>query len=64
MNVESESSMIKRFEHDPETSVLKVTFRTGKTYTYKNVPEAVAAEFESAPSHGRFFNENIKGQYE
>ena len=56
--------MIEHFEHNAETEVLRVKFRSGKTYTYNKVPETVFEEFQAAESHGRFFNENIKGQYE
>jgi len=64
MRIESESSVIEHFEHDEETLQLTVKFRSGKSYTYQKVPQEVADAFAAADSHGRFFNENIKGQYE
>jgi hypothetical protein len=64
MRIESESSMIEHFEHAVETRKLSIKFRSGKTYHYKEVPEDVVEAFTAADSHGKFFNEHIKGQYE
>ena len=42
---------------------LFLTFKTGYTYCYYNVPESVYKEMLAAPSKGRFYNERIKDQY-
>lgn len=42
---------------------LVVQFNNGKEATYHNVPEDVYEEFVKAPSVGKYYNANIKGQY-
>ena len=42
---------------------LLVTFVSSKTYAYEGVPEEVYDAFLAAPSHGVFFNENIRDRY-
>jgi KTSC domain-containing protein len=42
---------------------LDITFTSGKTYTYSNVPKSVYERFLRAPSKGQFFNDYIKDQY-
>lgn len=56
------SSCIKEITYDTETTVLKVTFYNG-AYYYKAVPENIFNAFITAPSFGKFFNENIKNRY-
>ena len=42
---------------------LDITFSTGKTYTYENVPENVAFALIEAGSVGSYFNEHIRDTY-
>jgi hypothetical protein len=57
------SSNIARIQYDAETAVLKVEFRSGKTYSYADVPMDIVNAFVSAPSAGKFLNSTIKGVY-
>lgn len=57
------SSNIARLQYDPDTAVLRVEFRSGKTYAYSDVPYDVFNVFQSAPSAGKFFASTIKGVY-
>ena len=50
------------YEH--KRSMLQVEFIVGSIYQYENVPETVYQEFLTAPSHGRFFESNIKNKYQ
>ncbi len=50
------------YEH--KRSMLQVEFIVGAIYQYENVPETVYQEFLTAPSHGRFFESNIKNKYQ
>ena len=59
-----ESSMIRRIEYEEPTRELDITFTSGKTYTYVDVPKSVYQRFVRAPSKGQFFNDYIKDQYE
>lgn len=54
------SSHIVSAAYDDETQELTVRFKNG-AYSYQNVTPKVAAEFESAPSSGKYFDANIKG---
>lgn len=57
------SSNLKSAAYDPDTQTLRVTFVTGSVYEYSSVPRAVYDGLLTAPSAGRFFNNNIKGTY-
>jgi hypothetical protein len=50
------------YEH--KRNMLQVEFIIGSIYQYENVPETVYQEFLTAPSHGRFFESNIKNKYQ
>ena len=57
------SSTIKSVEYDDDARELDITFTSGKTYRYFNVPLEIYAEFLDAGSRGKFFNDNIKGTF-
>ncbi len=57
------STAIIRIRYRPKGRKLLVTFVSGKTYAYEGVPEQVYDAFLAAPSHGIFFNENIRDRY-
>jgi hypothetical protein len=57
------SSTIKSVEYDDGARELDITFTSGKTYRYFNVPLEIYAEFLDAGSRGKFFNDNIKGTF-
>ena len=57
------STAIRDHDYDAGTSRLTVTFVTGRIYVYENVPPAVAADFGSTNSKGRFFNKHIRDHY-
>lgn len=57
------SSEIEWIGYESKRSMLQVEFIVGGTYQYDNVPPVVYQSFLTAPSHGRFFETEIKGQY-
>src|ERR1700730_5580328 len=57
------SSTITSVEYDDDARELDITFTSGKTYRYFNVPLEIYAEFLDAGSKGKFFNDNIKGAF-
>jgi hypothetical protein len=60
-----ESSMIISFGYDIINAILEIEFKsTGALWQYYDVPESVFYEMRSASSIGKFFNSNIKGQYD
>lgn len=60
--IPSSSSMIEKFRHDTEENVLHIIFRSnGRHYAYADVSAEEFADMRMAPSHGKWYNENIKG---
>jgi hypothetical protein len=59
-----ESSNIDAIGYDDEAAELWVQFKSGSTYIYIDVPAAVAAELDFAPSKGSYFNRAIKPSYQ
>lgn len=49
--------------YDPHCSKLEITFRSGGVYHYSEVPEEIFKRFLSAPSQGKYFEENIKHKF-
>jgi len=59
-----ESSHIEKCMYDYTTNTLKVRFKSGATYEYFNVSPEVYNNLAQAESQGKFFNENIKNNYD
>lgn len=47
-------------QYDSGRQDLKITFPSGKQYTYTPVSEEFATKFEQAKSKGNFFNKHIR----
>jgi hypothetical protein len=59
-----ESSFISAIGYDAAAETLAVQMHNSlDTYLYEGVPASVFEEFRSSDSKGRYFVENIKGQY-
>jgi hypothetical protein len=58
-----ESSVIRSVEYDEDERALFVTFTSGLTYRYADVPEVEYDALLGAASKGVFFNERIKDRY-
>jgi KTSC domain-containing protein len=58
------SSLVERAIYDPMRQTLAITFSTGRTYLYVDVPASVYAELQGAASMGQYFNWRIRDQYE
>ena len=59
-----DSSNLASVGYDAENEILEVEFNHGGVYQYFDVPEDVYRELMAAPSHGRYFMANIRGDYE
>ena len=57
------SSCIRAVTYDRIERELIVEFTHGGEYTYWEVPEVLVEELLRADSAGRFYNENIRGQF-
>ena len=49
--------------YDSGARTLEIAFRGGGVYHYSNVPADVYQALMAAPSHGTYFNQNIKDKY-
>ena len=58
------STVIRRFDYDPEREELDIVFTTGRRYRYHRVPPAAADALRAAFSKGRHFNAHIRDAYE
>lgn len=57
------STAIRSFHYNAAKSTLQVTFISGMTYDYKNVPEEVYQAMKVATSKGAYLNQYIKNHY-
>lgn len=57
------SSQISDVGYDLTTRELFVTFKNGSTYKYSNIPLDEYNSLLKAESIGKYFSENIKGNY-
>lgn len=55
-----ESSNIESIGYLKESKILKIVFKGGSSYIYKNVEELQLKNIQNAKSIGRYFNDNIK----
>ena len=59
-----ESSMINRVIYNFPNKTLKIEFNSGSLYEYTNVESEVYENLCKAESQGKFFNEQIKNNYD
>lgn len=57
------SSWLTSGDYDPDTRILNVETRDGRTYTSTGVPPDVALGLKTAGSPGQFYLDNVKGRY-
>lgn len=62
MKYDVQSSSIRSIEETGRGTMVVEFHKRGK-WEYHGVPLNVIMEFVNAPSVGRYFNENIRGQY-
>ena len=58
------STVIRSYRYYPEKRELNIVFQTGRSYTYKQVPEQTFTAMRAALSKGRFFNKEIRDAFE
>jgi hypothetical protein len=58
-----QSSVMTYVKYDEDARELDITFTSGKTYRYLDVPLEIYDELLDAESKGEFFNENIKNAF-
>ena len=63
MPLEWSSRSIEAAVYDPPQAILEVSFRSGASYRYLDVPPEVYDQFLLAESKGRYFNTYIRNRY-
>jgi hypothetical protein len=58
-----QSSTLKSIRYGRDARALDITFMSGKTYRYLNVPLEVYVDFIAAGSKDEYFNRNIKNAF-
>lgn len=58
-----QSSNLLEIGYDPASETLEVMFKNEGVYQYYNLPQHMYDQLMQAPSHGIFFNNEIKGKY-
>ncbi len=58
-----ESSNLREVGYDPERREMRVVFKSGAVHDHVDVPPEEYAGLMSADSHGKRYNERIKGIY-
>ena len=58
------STVIRDISYNVATRQLTVTFVTGRVYAYAAVPPDVHNAFRASGSKGRFFNQEIRDNYD
>jgi lysyl-tRNA synthetase class 2 len=59
----SESFAIRDAVYLPERRELQITFMSGRTYSYNDVPKLLYDSFLASPSRGAFFSIAIRGRF-
>jgi len=55
------SSLLESVGYDPDDQILEVELQDGKIYQYRDVPEQTYQRLMEANSHGRYFNNHVRG---
>jgi hypothetical protein len=58
------SSQIHAIGYDTTTHTLEVEFLIGEVWQYLSVPQDIYQKFETAPSKGKYYSQEIKGRYD
>jgi hypothetical protein len=58
-----QSSMMTFVKYDDDACELDITFTSGKTYRYLEVPVEIYEGLLDAESKGEFFNDHIKDEF-
>jgi hypothetical protein len=58
------SSSIRSLGYDEDDETLEIEFQSGGIYRYSDVPRETYEGLLGARSHGSYFHESIRGQYD
>jgi hypothetical protein len=66
MNIELtevSSSNIESIGYDPSSNTMRIKFKDGGAYDYRDVSQSTYDALRTSPSIGQYFHRNIKGSY-
>lgn len=55
--------MIESYDYDKNMRVLMLRFQSGRVVALQDVTSDTVADFEDAPSKGKFFHSNLRDAY-
>lgn len=58
------STSIRSVGYDEGADALEIEFRSGGVYRYLDVPRNAFEDLLRADSHGRYFHEHVRGEYD
>ena len=58
------STSIRSVGYDGDADVLEIEFQSGGVYRYLEVPRGVFEDMLRADSHGRYFHDHVRGEYD
>ena len=61
---QSGSAGIRDAVYLPDRRELHITFKSGRTFSYSEVPHGIYDAFVASPSRGAFFNIAIRGRFQ
>lgn len=60
----SDSSNIEKVQYEDLTRDMKIFFKQGGAYNYKEVPLHIFEAFRTEPSAGKYFHREIRNKFE
>lgn len=57
------STVISEMKYDPEAQTLTISYVSGQTYVYKDVPEKIYKELKASRVKGRYLRFFVKDKY-
>jgi len=57
------SSFFHSVGYDKKSQILEIEFLNGGVYEYSEIPKKLHEDLMAAESHGKYYNQYIKGQF-
>jgi len=57
------SSNLHSIGYDEGSQILEIEFLNGSVYEYSEIPKELHEGLMAAPSHGKYYNQHIKGEF-
>lgn len=59
-----QSNMLDAGQYDEQTGEMTLVFKSGASYSYRGVSKSIWEGLKNAPSAGRYYNSEIKGNFD